>query len=380
MIVFIDQSGQPGGAELCLADISSHYRDQCRVILLADGPFAEALRNRGVPVMVLPAGSSLASVTKKPGPAALIKAAAALPGYLSALRKQIHDSDLLYLNTPKALILGITAASGKPAIYHLHDLLESGHFSRMNIRLIIAAANRCRAVIANSRATAEAFREAGGRTPVHVIPNGFDALPFESVGDAEVSALRDHPTCRGRRVATVFGRIARWKGQRTLLDAAREIPELAVWIVGDAFYTDDDFAYREELRAVAGLPELRDRVWFAGSRGDVPALMKASDIVVHTSTHREPFGRVVVEGLLAERPVIASNQGGPAEILSSGNTGWLVPPGDPALLTSTIRELLTSPESTARIAAAGAADARAKYSLQSVLSLTDGVVLPLLRP
>lgn len=380
MIVFVDQSGQLGGAELCLADIAAHYRGRGRVVLLSPGPFEEELLRRDVDVSVIHAGTLLSSVTKRPSLLALLKGALALPRFVATLKTELTDAKLLYLNTPKALLLGV-AARGRlpvPIIYHLHDLLERAHFSRTNIRLLIAAANRCRCVIANSQATADAFRGSGGRVPVHVIPNGFDCRPFDAVSTSRIQALRSEFGGSEGPVAAVFGRIARWKGQLTLLKAARLIPGLVVWVVGEALYTTDDEAYKRELQELAALPDLKQRVYFTGMRDDVPALMKAADIVVHTSIGSEPFGRVIVEGLLAGRPVVASNGGGPSEILSPGRTGWLVSPGDVNQLANTLREILAAPDRARETAATGNYVARLDYGLPRILQLTDAVLLPLL--
>jgi hypothetical protein len=52
-ILFLDQSGKPGGAELCLVDIAKPYRDNCLVGLFADGTFKQLLDEQHIPVQVL---------------------------------------------------------------------------------------------------------------------------------------------------------------------------------------------------------------------------------------------------------------------------------------------------------------------------------------
>jgi glycosyltransferase involved in cell wall biosynthesis len=63
------------------------------------------------------------------------------------------------------------------------------------------------------------------------------------------------------------------------------------------------------------------------------------DAVVHTATAPEPFGRIIVEGMLACRPVVASSAGGALEILKDGDTGLLVSPGDVTALRDTINRV-----------------------------------------
>jgi glycosyltransferase involved in cell wall biosynthesis len=375
-ILFLDQSGQPGGAELCLADIAGNYRGRSRVLLFSHGRFEEILQKRGVPVSVIEAPRSLSAITKEAGVGDYLRALPELAGFLGLLRKEIRDADLVYLNTAKALLYGVAAGLGlrKPAVFHLHDLLTAEHFSRLNIRLIVQAANRTRAVIANSTATAKAYVAAGGTAPVHVIPNGFDPARFAPLPPDEVLAARQEFDSGPGPVAAVFGRIARWKGQDVLLRAAAEIPGLKVWIVGAPFFTGDDRRYAGELLALASSPALAGRVEFLGQREDIPRLMQAADLIVHTSVAPEPFGRVVVEGMLSGKPVIASRSGGPEEIIRDGETGWLFSPGDAAGLALALQNVLALPD-RGRGAGMLALDmAQKSYSLSTVLNKTDIVL------
>jgi glycosyltransferase involved in cell wall biosynthesis len=111
-----------------------------------------------------------------------------------------------------------------------------------------------------------------------------------------------------------------------------------------------------------------------GFREDVPVLMHACDVIVHTSTAPEPFGRVIVEGMLAGRPVIATNIGGPAEVLNHGETGYLVPPDDAQILADVLRTL-TAPGSSEgttiskdlqHVVDAGSSMARARFSVDQM--------------
>lgn len=369
-ILFIDQSGQPGGAELCLADVAESMGGDSRVLLLSPGPFEDMLRSRGVPCGVLPIPSRLSSVGKSASPFDYLKMAPKLAGFLSVLRREVRNCDVLYLNTAKALLLGTAVASGKPVVFHLHDLLTPDHFSSLNLRLIVLAANRATGVIANSQATAEAFRAAGGRAPIHVVPNGFDPARFADRPDTELTALRRSLRVGNKPVAAVFGRISRWKGQDILLRAAAMIPELVVWVVGEAVFTGDDRTYAGELKALASESGLQGRVFFLGHRDDIPQLMQAADVIVHTSVAPEPFGRVVVEGMLSGRPVIASRAGGPSEIIRDGETGWLFEPGNAGELASLLRKVLDSPSRGRDAGLLASLEARKQYALPAVIERT----------
>ncbi len=424
MILFVDQSGQLGGAELCMADIAASFLPDAQALLLADGPFAEALRLREIAVDVLPLPGALARASKQSRPKSIIidetsgstgvspvsptnsagiaprqtgetpvlpdgtfrrrskqsggtsflLAAPATLAFLLRLQAHLRRADVLYFNTAKALLFGCVAniIARKPAIFHLHDLWTEDHFSARNIRLLVAAANCMDQVIANSRASADAFRRAGGTAPVQVIPNGFDAAPFDAVSEETIRSLRARWNPQGGPVAAVFGRLARWKGQRVLIEAAQRIPNLTVWVVGEAFFTEDDAAYAEELREAAC--PLGPRVQFLGFQPDVPSLMRAADLIVHTSTAAEPFGRVVVEGMLARKPVIATSAGGPGEILADGISGILVPPADVDAMADAMAKVINDPALAARLGATARERAVSDYSLERVCRETRAVV------
>jgi len=89
----------------------------------------------------------------------------------------------------------------------------------------------------------------------------------------------------------VFSRLSYWKGQHVLLEAMRELPGVHALLAGEALFGETE--YIAQLKALVSLPELAGRIHWLGFRSDVPALMATCNIVVHTSTEPEPFGRIV---------------------------------------------------------------------------------------
>jgi glycosyltransferase involved in cell wall biosynthesis len=102
-----------------------------------------------------------------------------------------------------------------------------------------------------------------------------------------------------------------------------------------------------------------------GFRDDVAALMTAMDVIVHTSTSPEPFGRVVVEGMLARRPVVASATGGVVEIIEDGVTGLLVTPDQPEQLAQALGRLQASAALRETLGERAEAAARQRFSLEA---------------
>jgi glycosyltransferase involved in cell wall biosynthesis len=95
--------------------------------------------------------------------------------------------------------------------------------------------------------------------------------------------------------------------------------------------------------------------------------MRMVEVVLHASTSPEPFGRVIVEGMLACRPVIATRAGGVSEILADGETGLMVPPGDVTALVSAMRIVLDRPDFAARLASAGRKHAERQFTVEAMV-------------
>ena len=367
-ILFLDHSAALGGAELYLLDLAPAFAPPGEVLLLEEGPFYEKLRAAGIPADVIAAPEAVRRVAREAGP---FRALRAVPGLLRLawrVARKARAFDLIYANSQKALVVGSLAAqmARRPLVWNLHDVLTTEHFSAMNIRLAVTLANRfARLVIANSEASKAAFLEAGGRVPVVVVHNGIDVERFAAVDSEQVVALRQKLGLRDGPVVGLFSRLAPWKGQHVLLEALAELPDVQAILVGEALFQDEQL-YAEQLRKRAAQPDLEGRVHFLGFRDDVPVLMQLVDVVVHTSVAPEPFGRVIVEGMLARRPVIATRGGGAVEIVRDGETGLLVQPGDAQALAAAIQHLLKHPDLARQLAEAGSQDARHRFSIEAM--------------
>jgi glycosyltransferase involved in cell wall biosynthesis len=190
-------------------------------------------------------------------------------------------------------------------------------------------------IIVNSQATASAFLAQGGRSDkVRIVYCGLDPTSFDAVGPETAAALRARicpPECY---LIGIFGRLAEWKGQHVLLEAVSALPQVHIAVVGDALFGED--TYKSRLMDRAQQPDLVNRIHFLGFRENIAELMKCVDLIAHTSVAPEPFGRVIVEGMLARKPIIASNGGGAAEIIQNGRSGLLTQPGSVEELRSAI--------------------------------------------
>ena len=371
--LFLSHTGALGGAELSMVEIAHHYRDTATFVLFEDGPFRTRLHNRGVTVHVEPAASELLGIQRETG---LVRALQAIPELVRLAFRLVplaRQHNIIYAASQKALIVGglLGLLTQRPVLWHLHDLMSAEHFSRLNQWVSVQLANGLtERIIVNSKASRVAFIESGGRPDrVDVVYYGLDPARFDRVnGDQPIA--RDLGLSGDPSLVGVFSRLAPWKGQHVLIQALSMLPGVHAVLVGDALF-DSDVTYKDELHRLAETLEVADRVHFLGFRDDVPALMKAVDVVLHTSTAPEPFGRVIVEGMLARKPVIATRAGGAQEIVTHGETGLLVSPSSPNALARALQTLTADPGHAATLAQHGYEQATRRFSIDAMTEQLD---------
>ena len=137
--------------------------------------------------------------------------------------------------------------------------------------------------------------------------------------------------------------------------------------------------YRQEINDHVARANVSEMVQIVGHCRDMPAAYMLADVVVSASTSAEGFGRVAVEAQAMGRPVIATDHGGARETVIGGETGWLVPPGDPDALAQALRESLEmSVEQRERYAERAIAHVRAHFSHRRMCAQTLEVYRELL--
>ena len=197
--------------------------------------------------------------------------------------------------------------------------------------------------------TSEVDRERDGRRPSHVVALGIDLDRF----DGARPALRSERPLVGN-----VARLAPQKDHRTLIKAARLVPEADFVVAGDG-------ELRHELeRQAAG-----SRVRFLGARDDVPELLASLDVFAFPSLF-EGLCLAVIEAQAAGVPVVATPVGGIRETVVDGETGLLVPTGDPGGLAAAIRRLLEDRPAAEAMAAEARRRVRERFSIERMLDET----------
>jgi glycosyltransferase involved in cell wall biosynthesis len=239
-------------------------------------------------------------------------------------------------------------------------------------------------VIAASRYVAEliVFRHKVYPTRIRVIPRGVDPAVFDpaAVGPDRVARLvREWRLPDGVPTVVLPGRLTSWKGQPVLLAAIARLARRDVCCV---LVGSDQGRHRYSAQLVRQAERLgiADRVRLVGNCDDMPAALMLSDVVVHASVRPEAFGRVVIEAQAMGRPVIASDLGGPVETVRHGETGWRVPPDDPAALAAAIDAALALSEAERQALGQRAREAVQRgYTVQAMQDATLDVYEELLR-
>ncbi len=379
-ILFLSYTASLGGGELCLLDMVTgmmqDYGAQVMVVLLTDGPLRHKLEQLGVPVKVLAVDRSLGAVKTN----SVWSSVWALRGVIDSGRMiaQLSQTyDLIHANNLKAFVIAAVARlwGGAPVVWHLHDILTANIFGKLNRTIAVTLANWFASrVIVNSQATGAAFAQVGGNSAkVRVVYNGFSAAPFAPITAAMVVQSRaDLGLAPTDFVVGMFSRISPWKGQHILLAAIAQLPHLEnlrLIFVGEALFGETD--YSDQLKQTAAASGISHRVQWLGFRSDIPLLMQTCDVIVHGSTEPEPFGRVIVEAQLAQRPVIATAAGGALEIITDGVNGLLVAPGDASGLAQRLKQIHDEPALRQALVTAGYNNALTKFGLPQVLASLD---------
>lgn len=277
-------------------------------------------------------------------------------------------ADVVHLHTAMLWYVaeGIQASTGTPIVYHVHsvDRAEYEIGEEPNPWLAHSHAQD-RAIASSDRLIALTRSEADllacyyprAAEKVRVVGNGIDdTLTARAAAFGERQA--------GPMTVLYSGRLVERKGIRELLQAIPEVLEAwpdtrFVLAGGPPPLTGEDVA--AQWLGPDHTP-YRDRILFTGwlSPRDVYRWYAAADVLVVPSRY-EPFGMVVLEGMLHGLPVVASKVGGPADILEHGRTGVLFPPRDAAALATALCWLVGNHAARRRIGRAAARVVRRRW-------------------
>ncbi len=208
-----------------------------------------------------------------------------------------------------------------------------------------------------------------------VIYNGVDEerfSPFKSPTSIRTELGMDE---KAAVVGTVSS-LTSHKGHEYFIQATslvlNTLPSAKFLIVGDG-------PLRKKLENQAKNLNIHPSVIFTGTRKDIPEMLSLMDVFVLPSHTREGLGIAIIEAMAAEKPVVATDIGGIPEVVNHGETGLLVPPGDPESLSKAIIELLQNPLRAKTMGEKGRTRVKEKFTTKKMLSEIEHVYQSLTR-
>lgn len=339
----------PGGVQGQVLGLSKALQRQgiaARVLAPCDGPPPDP--------SVTPLGNSIPTASNgslaaiAPDPAAFLRT-------IRALRDEAFD--VLNIHEPLAPGPGMTAMvnASCPTVGTFHRSGPSTWLQATRRLARWGAANLTVRAAVSEEALITAQQAIGGE--YELVWNGIDTAayagsdPWPRGGSAGAAGT-------GAPVVLFVGRHEPRKGLAVLLEAARRLdPSTRVWVSGGGPETD------RLRRATSG----DDRIEWLGMIGEEEKIrrIRAADVLAVPSLRGESFGVVLLEGLAAGTPVVASDLAGYRNVARAGVEATLVPPGDAGALARAITAAIEDPASTADLVERGRARAE-EFSMDSL--------------
>lgn len=316
-------------------------------------PFHAALRAAGVETFSLPSARDVDPLLAR----GVVRA-------VGELRPDLVHTHLVHADVYGGLA-AVRTRTPLVSTKHNDDPFRLGVFRHVERAL----ARRARAVVAISDSLARFNVERVGlpREKVTVIPYGLDDVPPNSGdgdGGADAVAVADDAD-----VLLAIGRLVPQKGHDVAVAALPAIraehPRAILVVLGEG-------PLRARLEAQAAALGVAGAVVLPGRTSDVRSWLERAAMLVHPARW-EGFGLVVLETMLAGRPVVASRVSALPELVVDGETGLLVPVDDPAALSAAVSRLLDDRNLAERLGAGGRVRARSEFSVARMAERTHAL-------
>lgn len=346
-----------GGMETILALICERTAQhvQNRVLVSNSRPSTVEERHGSVEVL------RVAALTR-------IGAVAVCPRMPFLLAREEADIIVLHEPNPMALLAYFLARpSGRLIVWFHSDVIRPSWRYRLFYRpfLRFALSRAVRIVVSSPALGASAPELQDFQPKCTVIPFGIEAQNPDA-SDAILTRAAEIRREANRPIVLFVGRLVPYKGVDVLLEALAGLDAVGM-IVGDG-------PVRAELEAQARTLAISGRVRFSGPVADdeLAALYRACDVFVLPSvTRQEAFGVVQLEAMAAGKPVVSTDLGtGVGWVNRDGETGYVVPPRDPAALGEAVRRLLGDADLRKSMGDAAAKRVHAAFTVERMIDDT----------
>ncbi len=315
------------------------------IVLPFDGPLKSELEKNNIKVVIAPVLKIYRKMFTPKNIFKFIKEYYQGIKALDSLNKQ-YKFDLVYTHTLAALI-GILFAKKRKIkhLWHVQEIIAKPKI--LNFLFKRSLSLDCNhKVVYDSIATMNFWIENNQKlaNKSEAVWNGVETKNIKSFTDFEIQEVRENFffSSKDEIVISLIGRINSWKGQQLLLKSFNQLIKkynnIKLVYLGSAPPNQENFEI--ELKNQILEFGLVNKVVVIPFQKEIEKFWNSIDIAVVPSTEPEPFGMVVIEAMLAKKPVIASNHGGPTEIIIQNETGLLFEPNNHNSLSNALEKLI----------------------------------------
>lgn len=272
--------------------------------------------------------------------------------------------DIVYTNTAVVFVGAFAAkVSGRKSVWHIREIISNKNERRI-ISFIVNKLSDI--IIANSKSTGMAITN--DNSQIRVVYNTIES-PTET--DNKLKVKKNDEVVVG-----MAGRINRWKGQKLFVDIAKNVLQSNIkvkFVIAGNAYKDEEFL-EDELRKYIMGNNLEGHVKLLGLVEDMNAFYEKIDIFILPSIKPEPFGLVVLEAMSKSIPVVATNHGGPTEIIKDGINGYLVDYENISSFVNVIAKLVEDENLREKIGTKGKINQEENFSFKSYTKQIDSIL------
>lgn len=363
-ILFVHSSAELYGSDRSLLNIVSNInRDKFEVsiILPCKGPLLDELKKLNINVIFF----DFAILRRKNlSFIGMVHYAFSFIKSLFFFMKFIKDNkvDVVYINTsvvfPPALAGKILH---KKIIWHVREIVPNNTENFVISWIIDHFSDE---IVVNSISTGDSLNLKYKN--YNIVYNAVEQNSLERIKDKSNKNV----------VLGMAGRINRWKGQKLFVDIAAKVsqthPNVEFKIAGSA-YEGEKFLEDDLKKYISDL-KLQDRVQLIGQVNDMDKFYSEIDIFILPSIQPEPFGLVAIEAMDAKIPVIATNHGGPREIITNSVDGFLVNPDDIQRFVDICSELIDNKELREEIGENGYLTKISRFSISTMINNIEKIL------
>jgi glycosyltransferase involved in cell wall biosynthesis len=265
---------------------------------------------------------------------------------LGKLYKEL-DPDIVHTHLFDPSLIGLTVAKRQRrktvlTRHHSDAVHEIGSPLKREFYLLLDSyiSRKADHIIAPSRMVRDFLveKESVPDEKVSIIPYGQTTERFDDVTPEKVEAVKAELGMTKNLALVNVSRLFHRKGHRYLFEAfaklVKEGLDATLYLVGDG-------NYRTELEQMTREFGIADRVRFLGWRSDALAVMAAADIIAHPSLE-DALSSAVIEAVMLEKPIIATDISGVRDSLENGKYGLIVPPADSASFGNALTETINN--------------------------------------